>query len=69
MYFNFGGGGGMGGGARGGAPPKPAAPIDNTKFYTLLGVAKDADQAEIKKAYRQAALKHHPDRGGNAETV
>ena len=31
-------------------------------FYEILGVAKDADQAAIKKAYRKTAMKYHPDR-------
>ena len=30
-------------------------------FYEVLGVQKGATQAEIKKAYRQMAKKHHPD--------
>ena len=30
-------------------------------YYEVLGVAKDADEATIKKAYRQLAKKNHPD--------
>ena len=31
-------------------------------FYQTLGIAKNSTDAEIKKAYRRQAMKHHPDR-------
>ncbi|WP_437783068.1 molecular chaperone DnaJ [Sorangium sp. So ce1097] len=31
-------------------------------FYEVLGLARDATPDDIRKAYRQAALKYHPDR-------
>ena len=37
-------------------------------FYSILGIPRDADQTTIKKAYRAAAMKWHPDKNpGNVE--
>lgn len=54
----FGGMGGMGG---------PKGPVDNKAYYDILGLTKDCSEADVKKAYRALARKHHPDKGGDVE--
>lgn len=36
-------------------------------LYDILEVARDATEAEIRKAHRKAVLQHHPDKGGDRE--
>jgi len=49
-------------------PPKAKAPKPMKEtHYSVLGIAKTATELEIKKAYRKAVLKAHPDKGGSSD--
>lgn len=38
-----------------------------TNYYAVLGSSEDASQEEIERLYKRLAIRHHPDRGGDAD--
>lgn len=40
----------------------PEPNLSSDDYYGVLGVAKDATQKDLKRAYRKLAMKWHPDR-------
>ena len=39
-----------------------AHPVTKRDYYEILGVPRDAGEADLKSAYRKLALENHPDR-------
>jgi len=38
-------------------------------YYSILGAGKTTSQEEIERLYKRLAMRHHPDRGGDAEEM
>lgn len=38
-----------------------------SKYHDILGISEGASKADVKKAYRTLASKHHPDKGGDED--
>ncbi|OTA94305.1 hypothetical protein M434DRAFT_10844 [Hypoxylon sp. CO27-5] len=38
-------------------------------FYAVLDLPRDADETEIRSAFRQLSLKYHPDRQGSSSVA
>lgn len=46
-----------------------AALPGKSTWWKVLGVPPDATREEVRAAYRELAKRHHPDQGGNPETM
>ena len=51
------------------AGPRTPPASDMDMCYRLLGLSSSASWDEVERAYRQKAKIHHPDRGGDEDTM
>jgi curved DNA-binding protein CbpA len=49
--------------------PPPGKEVNNTGYYTLMGLERNCSVDEIKKAYKRQALKWHPDKNPDNKAV
>lgn len=42
--------------------------LEKNNLYNILDIDEEADEAQIKKAYKQKISKSHPDKGGDSKT-
>ena len=49
--------------------PRTTSPQNVDLSFRLLGLSPSASWEEIERAYRQKAKIHHPDRGGDEDTM
>jgi hypothetical protein len=50
-------------------PPAPETKPDVEVCFKMLGISPSASWDEIERAYRQKAKIHHPDHGGDGDTM
>ena len=51
-------------------PLDPPSAVDpGVDYYAVLGLAPDASESDIKRAYRALAMRYHPDRNKSEDSI